>query len=593
MYPVSEAYLKSVGGRERSFPTRCKFAGLTEYVTQKHIRSGSYTDIIDSNNVISMGNACAKKVEFKIQDFTQPVVWKDHRFTMEKGLVVDGVTEWVPWGTFWVTDAVTSNNHRTISITAYDYMFKLSKVPYETELVAPFHYCDLLAEFLRKSGLTLSTKLEMPAATDADYTILSWPKEDFSFSDIAGHLAGMVGGNARISTADPAVIEFVWYTPTQTIIEDTLYQDGFERLADSALRVDYFVVGDNILIENTDDSNAGELDFDDDIDPATLPHLTFAYNNKTMTASVRLTSGYKDRTEPIEIPAKVKKDGSKYTVTSIKANGFEESSATAFELPDTITAIGDWAFSSCKATEINIPNSVATIGDAAFSFCEGLTSAVIPAGVTYVGDSAFMDCINLATVYWNAVSIEEIGSTTAFVFQGCSALENFIIAEGVTVLPAYMLTSCESIKSVNIPRSVTTISADAFRFCTGLTSITIPEAVTSIGSYAFTGCTNLETVYWNPVSIEEIGSMGYIGVFEDCPALENFIIADGVTRLPDMMLAYCTGIRSIVIPSSVTAIGSGAFSDCTNLRSITVNAATGSISGSPWGAPRATVTWAG
>ena len=42
---------------------------------------------------------------------------------------------------------------------------------------------------------------------------------------------------------------------------------------------------------------------------------------------------------------------------------------------------------------------------------------------------------------------------------------------------------------------------------------------------------------------------------------------------------------------NVTSIGDGTFYSCSSLTSITINKPSGSISGSPWGATGATVTW--
>jgi len=98
-----------------------------------------------------------------------------------------------------------------------------------------------------------------------------------------------------------------------------------------------------------------------------------------------------------------------------------------------------------------------------------------------------------------------------------------------------------NVSSITIPNGVTSIGDYAFFYCMSLTSITIPSSVTSIGSGAFTGCTSL---------------------------------------------------ASITIPSSVTSIGEGAFAS-NSITSITINKPEGSISGAPWGATNATVTWTG
>lgn len=96
-----------------------------------------------------------------------------------------------------------------------------------------------------------------------------------------------------------------------------------------------------------------------------------------------------------------------------------------------------------------------------------------------------------------------------------------------------------SLKKVEIGSGVTSIGTYAFAFCYSLISITIPSSVTSIGNYAF---------------------------------------------------ALCYSFISITIPGSVTSIGSKTFQNCYSLATITINKASGSISGSPWGASTSSPT---
>jgi hypothetical protein len=97
--------------------------------------------------------------------------------------------------------------------------------------------------------------------------------------------------------------------------------------------------------------------------------------------------------------------------------------------------------------------------------------------------------------------------------------------------------------SVDIPSGTTKIGDYAFYFMTKLTSATIPNSVTSIGICAF---------------------------------------------------RYCSKLTSITIPNSVTSIGDSTFENCNKLTSITINKASGSINGSPWGAPTTcTITYTG
>lgn len=704
MFDVSDEYLEAVAGRNREMPVRCKFEGIDEYITEDNIRLGSYNDIVDGNNILSMGNACANKIEMTIINFTRVYVWKGSKFTIEKGLKVNGEFVWIPWGTFWVTDMSTSNNRKTIKLTAYNYMYKLSKMKYTTALVAPFHYRDLLDEFLLQSLMTLNTTAELPDRNDADYLIEAWPEEEFSFADVAGHLAGMVACNARISASDPTVMEFVWYTATGTVIKDTLYQDGFEKLADGVLRVDTLVVASNkkkdedIVIENTEESTEGELDFRpfDSANPADYPWLTFTYDDATLTASVRLTEGYEEETAGIGIPYSLYYNGAIYNVTSVEEEGFVNCKAHAITLPYTLTTIGSYAFEYCTGlteitipenvttmggmtfaectnletvylnaynitemstdrtyctfykctalkniiigsnvthipayifadctgvTRVVIPESVETIGAYAFEECKGLTEITIPKNVSSVGTQAFAECSNLQTVYWNALNIESTASSYVYpIFNKCPSLENVIIGNEVTILPAYLLSKCTNVKSITIPYSVTTIGKQAFYGCTGLTSITIPENVTSVGTLAFEGCSNLETVYWNAKNVQSAGSTTNYPCFNKCSAITQFVFGNKVVIVPEHILCNIGSIASITIPDSVETIGKNAFYGCSGLASvqigvsancaissiattafrstsaltnITIYAEADSVSGSPWGATNATISWVG
>ena len=77
--------------------------------------------------------------------------------------------------------------------------------------------------------------------------------------------------------------------------------------------------------------------------------------------------------------------------------------------------------------------------------------------------------------------------------------------------------------------------------------------------------------------------------------LKSVIIGSnaGVTSIGSGAFAGCASLKSITIPTSVTSIYTFAFNGCTSLTSITINKPTNSISGAPWGATNATVTWTG
>ena len=121
--------------------------------------------------------------------------------------------------------------------------------------------------------------------------------------------------------------------------------------------------------------------------------------------------------------------------------------------------------------------------------------------------------------------------------------------------------------TVNVPGTEFAASPDAFTLLKNIRNLNvqIPSGITSIGASAFANCTGLTSVE----------------------------IPSSVTIINGEAFANCTGLTSVEFPSSVRTIASGVFNGCTNLTSIVVHAAEGSITGAPWGATNATVTWDG
>ena len=117
-----------------------------------------------------------------------------------------------------------------------------------------------------------------------------------------------------------------------------------------------------------------------------------------------------------------------------------------------------------------------------------------------------------------------------------------------------------------------------------------PGVEFSVTSEPFTlikNISNLNAVI--PNGVTSIGS----SAFGDCPGLTSVDIPGSVTSIANIAFYNCTGLTNIEIPSSVTSIGTNVFSGCANLTTITINKAEGSITGSPWGAPNATIVWDG
>ena len=269
------------------------------------------------------------------------------------------------------------------------------------------------------------------------------------------------------------------------------------------------------------------------------------------------------------------------------------------EIGKSVERINETAFGSCEGLKnITIPDSVKIIGYEAFRGCSGLTSITIPNGVTSIGYDAFSGCSDLTTVYWNATECETAGSSTHYIFSGCSSLNKVILGGNVTNIPAYAFSGCSGLTSITIPNSVTSIGYEAFDGCSGLTSVTIPNSVTSIGSSAFENCSGLTSItvesgnakYHSSGNclietesktlilgcknsvIPCDGSVTSIGhyAFDNCSSLTSVTIPDSVTSIGYGAFRGCSSLTSVTIPNSVTSIGSAAFRGCSSLQDITL-----------------------
>ena len=215
----------------------------------------------------------------------------------------------------------------------------------------------------------------------------------------------------------------------------------------------------------------------------------------------------------------------KTTETSMKS--LFGTQVETYTVGNGITGIGAYAFYGSKsATAINIPSTVTSFGNNAFSGCKSLTAITIPNGITSIPDYAFYGCNSLTSINIPA-TVTEIGRDA---FSQCRSLTSVTIPTGVTKIKDYTFYGCNDLTSVTIPEGVDTIGRDAFAFCNSLASIKLPSTVKSIGDYLFYNCTSLASVN----------------------------IPNGVTEIKDLTFGYCLALNSVNFPSSVTKVSTNA-----------------------------------
>ncbi|MDE5583708.1 MAG: leucine-rich repeat domain-containing protein [Ruminococcus sp.] len=159
-----------------------------------------------------------------------------------------------------------------------------------------------------------------------------------------------------------------------------------------------------------------------------------------------------------------------------------------------------------------------------------------------------------------------------------------------------------------MPENTISIGHFVFNFCTNLTHINFSKKLVFIGEAAFQGTAILSAKI--PHGVKSIME----GTFANCTSLENVEFSEGVEVIEWQSFANCLKITSLKIPETTTFIGHEAFincrcltafvipqnvetieydvfKNCDSLSEIVIMKPENSISGSPWGAVNAEITW--
>ena len=157
------------------------------------------------------------------------------------------------------------------------------------------------------------------------------------------------------------------------------------------------------------------------------------------------------------------------------------------------------------------------------------------------------------------------GATEPYIEETYDADGNLIDVKmyGYTKVRNYLFYNCTHLALTSLPESITSIGDSAFASCLNLTLTSLPEGLTSIDENAFRKCTHLALTSL-PEGLWVIGNRAFQG---------------------------CTSLTSITFKGTPTTIGSAPFNGCTNLTDIKVPWAEGAVSGAPWGATKATITY--
>lgn len=218
-------------------------------------------------------------------------------------------------------------------------------------------------------------------------------------------------------------------------------------------------------------------------------------------------------------------------------------------------------------SEIVIPNyyedlPVIEIGASVFENNTSIVSVSVPDTVINfsLDGKIFKGCTSLERVSLGKTN--RLGFET---FNGCTALKEAVIPEGVTEILSLTFEKCSSLTRVVLPDSVEVIEYRAFAECSSLSDVEISEnaSLNSIGNSAFRDCVSLKKITL-PENITQIGE----GAFSQCTALEKVKLPDSLTVISDVLFYGCTSLADVTLGNAVTEIGISVFEDCASLTKI-------------------------
>lgn len=248
-------------------------------LTGTTIQSITLDETVNSADALTLGCACSNKVTINLINPPMNIVYENSFIDVNVTLKSPETTQhpdiYAYLGRFYITDVKTSNDYKTLTLTAYDGFCKMSgkyiaTVGVNTSIQAVYY--DLSQQLHEKCGISMVARLDFP-----QNRLIAFPYLDITYQQAIGYLAGCFGGFARFNADNK--LEIATYKDSGLVIDGSMqYMNGFKRLTENPLRITSIKTGTKEkTIVRGDGSNGTEISFEN-------PYITDAladevYNN--------------------------------------------------------------------------------------------------------------------------------------------------------------------------------------------------------------------------------------------------------------------------------------------------------------------------
>ena len=222
MLNVSEQYNENILSDDRQFLLKAEFCQLitggapdeqgvlpveiVETVTgADSLVSMTLEEASEADSSIAMGNFCAAKLTLELINAPSSLNYDNLLIKAYSGLKTGDAEEpyeYVPLGLFYITETVTANNYKNLTITAYDGACRLEEAfPLRDDF--PMTIEEFVTAAAEEQNLALS-----PDNVYLPY-LLPQALEGYTYRQMLGFAAGLMGQNVRFDRLGR--LQFYWY----------------------------------------------------------------------------------------------------------------------------------------------------------------------------------------------------------------------------------------------------------------------------------------------------------------------------------------------------------------------------------------------